>query len=597
MPVFSPSLALYGDGVDGKLADLDDEIAAWVSELPGTVAQQSLIGYQAGVVASFTGAFSGVAGVLSEIGQSVGFYDKTANPVAQALAGALATLKSATAQFSAAMQAVLKQQIDQAAQALGAIAKDLLGNLAAFDALAGAVPVAGQVIRSAIGFVKAVSVTIRSLFGFGNSDKRPDCEIQDLRFLASTADRAAARDALALIGQRGNLTPLFSPAPGAWTTTRQQMWGPFSYAPLVGTVGAYVKPWLALGARPVLKLDGYEQRLAQYQASAWQIKSYGSPCPWLVRTSKAKAVGARGTQKWIPGWVPFSAYPKATAVMNAVWAEVTSAAPLGLCVDWSAVAENWRAFMEITLSGGQSLACDGSQTAYGDSFEASIVDKSIVLTGTDSAPTVRAFMDASGPRTGQGLLLKNGDFAEWFQERALSGQYAAERKGLGVETSAYQAFTWEWGGLRTYTPRGLGHRWYIIKYACEKLAERQAAVARTQAAAYVTPKNLQGMQPALRAIVLDTRARILAGAAAGVDVQMATRADPDFGAAVVQAKKTGFMKPTDPKSPDTAGPAPGALYGPKDATPTPGAGHGGLGAVALGALAIGGAMLYAKGAS
>lgn len=572
-------------------------MAASVAQLRDTIAAPTLDPALAdlgsfGVFAqqAIASSVAGPCALLGTLAQTAGVYDDAIAAVRSVTARAYALFSDASNALQLAAAAVKSKLAAQARAAILSVSsalQDLIGDVQGLANLAKAVPVAGQIVQTAIAVVKLAASTIRGLFSFARAEVQ-NCPPVNI---AKTFGDLDSQQALALLGMIGDpalagdpggrisdLTAVFS-APDNFRTleierlkyTGDSFFAPFAYAPLFGAIPSYISKPFGLGSREDAKT---EDARAAWDSLRWQLGGYNAPCPWLFHADKSKRnpnsrmtapIGAAPAQF---SAVPVNPFPKSTSIAQAIWAQVTSNGPAALCVDWSKVKTSWESAY-LNLGTGSNPTLDQCQTRVG--YPSQTLRGTVYAYGTrDNLKAARAFRDDPTYATGQ--LNLGADFLNYV--RALPIIEDSSFRGDDYWRGDALALGYRAPGIGVYAPQFYGRFPIVINYACDRLRLRQLQIAATTAAAYVPAGVLESMGPGfLRARLETTRAQILETGARGVDLQIAAAADPVYAqacaAARVQWKKTALMTGTPAPKPDTAPGASAALAGVQDFSPGP----------------------------
>ncbi|MHA1529869.1 MAG: hypothetical protein ACTSVG_12670 [Alphaproteobacteria bacterium] len=602
MPALNSSLDL-GAGV--SLGELRGDLDLWIERLPDT-AEQVAFDVSARARLEIQQIGNGTVAVVASLAERIGFPNEQIEPVISALGSMVKVLRTSLSAFKAAAKAFLADQVADLIKMLSEAVVDLLESLADLSKLCAAIPVAGWIVAACIQMVKACAAVGRLFQSWFDKPKRPFCEFLDLAHWAGPADRNAASDLLALTDLRfnsGDITRAFLPPPERGMREIEMYGGihsrisGFCFAPVIGSdLCAQAPVWLS----ETPPENGAER--GAWKAAWFRAAYFRDPGPWLrgpwlsgresrceptrrgniASMTKAQQTRAERSVQ------PLSVYPKATAIAGSLFSQASGVGPLSLCVDWHAIGSAWaNAFITDDPARGW-LAKSGSAGTVGG-CKAQWVGR---YTGSDPDPlahatfiydhgpdrTVLPFSTRFGPPTGIGPVALPPDFVDFLETKM---------PGLPVQMfpDGYRAGIY--GDCAA--PNGTAHGIHTIRYACLKLAERQQTIARTDAAAYV-PAQVLKTSP-IRHILEDTRARILAGGARGVDLDMARNTGGDeWRAACLSAKKTSLVQGTPPPPASSAGSSDLTLPV-SDPAGSPSGGGGGGALLALGGLAAAVAVL------
>lgn len=558
MPTITSSFML-AEGTTVK--DLRHDLEMWMERLPDT-AEQVNADLSAQARAQVQQIGHGPLAVVVEIAERVGFEAPQMEAAVKAMAGMVRLVGKSLAAFKDAAGELLKDAAREIIKVLGEAVRDLLDSLADLSKLCAAIPVAGWIVAAVIQLVRAAGAVGRLFQSFFDKPKQSHCKFLDIRHWAGPADRNAAQDLLALTDLRfnsGDLTAAFLPPTEPGLRSIEMDAGGHTYiappcfAPLLGSaLSAWAPYWLTTDAPDTpAKRDSWR--------AAWFRASYlGEPGPWLRGPWLAGRDGrcepsVRGdlermtsTQiNYALGYgamQPISAYPKTDAVAGTLFSQACGVGPFALSVDWHQVGSAWtNAFVSPDPSVGWRYKSGSAGTVGGcpahwaglhfDPLE----NATFIYEPKNGDPVALPFSTSAGPKTGIGQLSLPPDFLDFLFTKS---------PGLPVRH-------WPDGFLpKIYTcaqPDATAHGVHTIRYACARLAERQKELARTDAAAYVPELVLQASPH--RHILDDTRARILAGGARGIDIDMARSTGGDAWAAAVQlAKKTAFWGTPPPRA-------------------------------------------------
>lgn len=598
MPALSPTFELEG-GV--TLGELRSDLDAWITDLPLTpeeISQRGLWLMSRQTVQDFA---NGPISVLGAMSQEVGFLPEEMAPVVSAMRGTVRVLRQALSAFKEAAKVLIADIAKDLANALGKAAQDLLDSLSKVAMASAAIPVAGWIVAIVIALIKAAASAHRYFWAFLDQPKQEKCSYVDLRTISGAADRDTARALLRLLDLQfssGDITSAFLPPSRPGILRQETDFGllylsGFGYAPLIGSDFAAWAPLILQEKAPK-----NEQERAAWRAAWYRAAGAGDPGPWLRGPWLEDRVGAGGivdpcgpsrrggAPSKMSAWqrntairdpFPTSAFPKSTTIAGSLFSLASGTGPLSLAVDWHGVASAWTHAFDAAAGSWRAAwgdpgtigGCEASMA--GLNFDP--LHRATFIYDGKKTRTALAFTTQAGPKTGDGLIQMPRDFVDF----------------LATKTPANPVEMWGAAppsGMRNWYgcayPNGAAHGIHTIRYACQKLAIRQQKIARTDAAAYM-PEKLIKSSP-LRPIVEDTRARILAGGASGIDLDMAEKTGGiEWRKACTAAKMQTLKQGTPPPKASSAGPA--DLFMPIGEPVTPSTGGGAGAALAIGGLA------------
>jgi len=599
VPALNSSLDL-GAGV--SLGELRGDLDLWIERLPDTAEQVSFdVSARARLEIQQIG--SGTVSVIASLAERIGFPNEQIEPVIGALGSMVKVLKTSLSAFKTAAKAFLADQVADLIKMLSEAVVDLLDSLADLSKICAAIPVAGWIVAAAVQVIKAAAAVGRLWRSWFDKPKRKYCEFLDLVHWAGPADRNAANDLLALTDLRfhsGDITRAFLPPPepgmreiDMYGGSRSAISG-FCFAPVIGSdLCAQAPVWLSKTPP-----ENAGERAA-WKAAWFRAAYFRDPGPWLrgpwlsgrasrCEPSRRGNIGSMTETQLTRAErsvQPLSVYPKATVIAGSLFSQASGVGPLSLCVDWHAIGSAWanafitddpaHGWLAKYGSAGTVGGCD-AQWAWGSIHDPLANATFIYDHGPDR--TVLPFSTRFGPPTGIGPVALRPDFVDFLETKT---------PGLPVRMWPNLFAPGIYG--KCAAPNGTAHGIHTIRYACLKLAARQQAIARTDAAAYV-PSQLLKTSP-IRHILEDTRARILAGGAQGVDLDMARNTGGDaWRAACLNAKKTSLVQGTPPPRSSSAGSSDLTLPV-SDPAGSPSGGGGGGALLALGGLAAAVAVL------
>ena len=595
MPVvpYTAQITSGGLTMGGAVERLRDTLAAPTLD----PALQNFGAFGAFAEQAIASSLAGPCAVLGTMAQTMGVYQDAVSAVrgvavkAYALFSNVSALAQAAAATAKSLAAQARAAVLAASGQLQALIKDVQG----LATLARAVPVAGQIVQTAIGVVKLAAATLRGLFAFAQSDATT-CPPVNYALALGDLDSAGALSMLSLLGDPmsggtaggrvGDLTPVFSCPTGAAISKIDRpgdqggdsFFPSFAWRPIFGPRHARVSATYALGDPP----EGGDD-LAAWESLRYQMGSTNATCPWLYnptpkfRNPTRREVAGIASFASGPG-VPVNVWPKMTSVAQAIWSQVTSMSAAALCVDWRRVESSWEDEYQTYQDPASVASIDQCQAGPAPWWTRR--EGGAWLWGSKANPKAsRVFRENALWAMGQTNL--GNDFTAYAFASGLA-QPAPQIPSAGV-----------------YQPDFIVSGQAVIAYACQTLRARQLKIAGTTAAAYVPADVFDAMPPGfLRARLETPRAQILQTGARGVDLQLAQAADPVFGqalaAAAVQFKKTALMTGTPAPKPDTTPNAPGDLAGVTDYGP-PAASGGLAGGAVLGGLALAAAAVYFGG--
>jgi len=528
---FDQNAALFGDmgrGWDGWISDT----TGMLETLPESVASAEMLKQ----------AVYGPLGAALNTAREVGAYSDVMSSIISLFDNCRSVVDNAISSVESFLRDAAAGLISSFSEIFGNTWAAISSAIDSLSSVSEAIPMVGSIIRTAISSFRIWGKLLRRIAR--GKEGRGSCESWNWAVEFAAEDSAIAKSYAESIGF--NCTNLFLPpsndAPAE--VRRMNIANPkgnhyeswqsrtsFSYMPGLGARSCFSSGIPYIGQEP----DGPGLARDRWE-SIMSMSASGIRRPWLPFDASlypkkpARAVYRPGRHLQTTGSIPVNPFPKSTAICEGAFALCTGNYPQALMVDWDAVWSRWENF---AFGGGYAektsdLSCEGFRAkgglpwsyggirGYGDGL---LVYEDSVVVGASLWNLV----------TGSAVT-SSSDFTDWF---------------LGFESSNPDIMRDSYGSLPFYgepwnRPLRTNSQVWYIKYVCERLKQRQVALSQTDAAAYA---KLPHVPSYLQKSIGGGRGKILSRGGVGIDLAMATAADPVFANAVRSKVKTTFVNP------------------------------------------------------